>query len=137
MNKLAFFFIVAVAAVFLGVAVKPAGALQPQNSYPYAEVCLKNLTDVPIYYSFRWGTAGQWDAREIAPGGSHWHTYKYAAGSRESPNLFVKFDTSLGNGGNVREYVLQRYAVKEQVCELGKGYDFVRGGNGIDLKSDE
>lgn len=136
MSKLAFFFVVAAVGVFLAAAVKPAGAIVPQNKYPYAEVCLKNLTDVPIYYSFRWGTTGSWEAREIPAGGSHWHTYTYDLGSRESPNLYVKFDTNLGNGGSVREYILQRYAVKEQVCALGKGYEFVRGGNGIDLQPD-
>ena len=135
MKKTAFFFVVALMTASLAMAVKPAGAFE--NKYPYAEVCLKNLTGLPVYYSFRWGTSGPWEAREVAPGDSHWHTYTYPIGSRVSPNLYVKFNSSLANGGGEREYVLDRYAVREQSCALGKGYSFVSDGNAIDLKPDE
>jgi hypothetical protein len=122
------------AVVCLLAAVQPADAIVGQNDYPYAVVCLKNFTDVPVYYSFRWGNSGQWDTREIEPGGSHWHSYTYEPGSRVSPDLIVKFNSNLASGSGVKEYALDRYAVKEQVCELGKGYEFVREGNGIDLQ---
>jgi len=102
--------------------VHPADAIVGQNEYPYAVVCLKNFTDVPVYYSFRWGNSAEWDTRAIDPGGSHWHSYTYESGSRVSPDLYVKFNSSLTSGSNVKEYALDRYAVKEQVCELGKGY---------------
>jgi len=128
---------VTLAVIWMMAAAQPADAIVGQNEYPYAVVCLRNFTDVPVYYSFRWGDSGQWDTREIDPGGSHWHSYTYEQGSRVSPDLYVKFNTNFNSGASVKEYALDRYAVKEQVCELGKGYEFIREGNNIDLQKGE
>lgn len=118
----------------------PAPAVAaPANStgvYRYGMVCLKNLTGVPIHYFFRWGDSGQWEARDIEAGGSHWHAWKYDPGSTVSPDLHVKFDVTL-NGGDMKDFVLARYAATARQCGLGKTYDFVPDGDKVGLKAEQ
>ncbi len=117
----------------------PAAAPAPGNStsvYLYGMVCLKNLTGVPIHYFFRWGDSAQWEARDIEAGGSHWHSWKYDPGSTVSPDLHVKFDVTL-NGGDMKDFVLARYAATARQCGLGKTYDFVSVGDKMDLKAEQ
>ena len=116
-------------------ARKPTPAPAP-GTYRYGMVCLKNMSGVPIHYFFRWGDSGEWETREIDPGASHWHSWEYDRGSRVSPDLHVKFDATL-NGGDMKQFVLERYAATARECGLGKSYDFVSVGNTVDLKAEK
>lgn len=118
---------------------EPVGAAQEAISR-FALVCIKNTTGRSINYDIKWGD-GAWSTYSVegSAGANRWHSMAYTTpGSTHSPPLRIRFDSDMTSGTSYVEYNLKKYAAAEQVCNLGKQYQFEWDGTSmryIDLKS--
>lgn len=102
------------------------------SGHPYAVLCIKNPTNLNIYYSFSWG--GENYKNEMVPAnGYNWHSWKYGTDIARSPDFRINFDYVLDYGNSRKTYTLKRYKARYQACDQGKGYYFVRKGNHLEL----
>lgn len=101
----------------------------------FAVLCIRNQTDIGIYYQYKWGDDGY---REIylEAGYYRWHSWRYAHGSYSSPNFVIKFDYDLRWGmDSWKYYSLPRYQARYEECDQGAQYAFRKSDSGdfIDL----
>lgn len=117
----------------------PKKLIIPKKKQPnkYALVCIKNETDIPIIYNYRWGNAQP--VQIITPQGSinsHYWSYAYHNENR-SPNFEVWFDFDTYQGGYQNKgYSMKKWNSKSNTCgEFNEINAFRRTGNGwlIDL----
>jgi hypothetical protein len=90
----------------------------------YAVVCLFNRTNVPINYSFRWGTTGEWKLRELPPNKRHMHSWSYDRPDSVSPVFQITFDSDVTTTNVYTKYDLKKYRARANLCREGKTYAF-------------
>lgn len=97
--------------------------VEPDITYPYAVVCIKNFTLAPVIYSYHWGS-DPWETVTLDPSTQRWHAFEYPSGSRSSQDFYIRFDENFTSYEYYREYVLERHAAPSQTCDLGHTYEF-------------
>jgi len=91
----------------------------------YAVVGLRNDTNVPLNFTYRWGDHGEWKERTIPAGGRMWFswTYDYPNENR-SPWLYIKVDEDLSDNDSFATYRLRAAAAVGQSYDQGKKHAF-------------
>jgi len=134
-KRLRLFFAILCATQFAHVLVGGRSAqAQAVGGLRYGIVTIHNKTDITINYAYRIGD-GAWHQASIGPGHYRYFYHQYAfANEKRSPRFHIRFDSDLGPGVAMKDYVLKRNPAAWPNPDFGRHYNFkYRAGTQIDI----
>ncbi|MBM3528825.1 MAG: hypothetical protein FJX62_12105 [Alphaproteobacteria bacterium] len=96
---------------------QPAPSKGADNRNTHGCACLHNETNRAVNFRYRWGS-GEWKVVNMKPDFQYAFCWKYAEGSKSSPDLKFELDVDMTKGSAWRTYDIDRMQTPGSTCNL-------------------